>query len=199
MYLSISKNIVILIQRIASQNNELSCLSSSETYFWSVCVCALEFYSINFRMMDSTWKALISFPLKLRIWRCWVPTKVPKLWEFGILSRKMILSCIFLMLDTTQENFLFVFSGILRVLDVLGAKKKLEFLFFRNPKIFGCVGCQEKHLRVPFFSGILRILDVLAVLCVQKKYLRVLFFRTLRILDVLGVKKILEFLFFPEL
>ena len=29
----------------------------------------------------------------------------------------------FLMLDTTQENFLFVFSGILRVLDVLGAKK----------------------------------------------------------------------------
>ena len=150
MYLSISKNIVILIQRIASQNNELSCLSSSETYFWSVCVCALEFYSINFRMMDSTWKALISFPLKLRIWRCWVSTKVPKLWEFGILSRKMILSCIFLMLDTTQENFLFVFSGILRVLDVLGAKK-IRVPFFRNSKIFGCVGCQEKHLRVPFF------------------------------------------------
>ena len=80
----------------------------------------------------------------------------------------MILSCIFLMLDTTQENFLFVFSGILRVLDVLGAKK-IRVPFFRNSKIFGCVGCQEKHLRVPFFPGILRILDVLAVLCVQKK------------------------------
>ena len=34
------------------------------------------------------------------------------------------------MLDTTQENFLFVFSGILRVLDVLGAKKKIRVPFF---------------------------------------------------------------------
>jgi hypothetical protein len=93
-------------------------------------------------------------------------SKTLRIWNF---EQKNDLELHFLMLDTTQENFLFVFSGILRVLDVLGAKKKLEFLFFRNPKIFGCVGCQEKHLRVPFFSGILRILDVLAVLCVQKK------------------------------
>ena len=29
--------------------------------------------------------------------------------------------------------------------------KKIRVPFFRNSKIFGCVGCQEKHLRVPFF------------------------------------------------